>query len=471
MINRFLSWIKEAINKMLGQTTVKQALKIDIAISSQMAEALSKWSLMYSNQADWLSDDIKSLNLPSAIAGEIARSVTIEMEVTISGSPRADFLTLQFAKVLPKLRQMVEYGCAKGGLMMKPFVTKTGIDVDFVQADCFYPVAFDTSGNITACVFADQKQIGDSFYTRLESHQMTANGCEIINKAFKSTGRESLGNEVPLNSVGAWANLTPQATIKGISQPLYAYFRFPMANNIDPTSPLGVSCYSRATELIEQADKLWSNLIWEFESGKRAIYVDQLAFKKDETTGKTILPNKRLYVPMDVPGSNLGDGNKLFEAWTPEFREASIKSGLDAILKRIEYNCGLAYGSISDPQTVEKTATEIASTKQRSQATVTDTQKSLQSSLEQLISAMDIWATLYTLAPAGSFTTAYDFDDSIVVDHDAQIMQDRQTVTMGGMPIYIFLMRNYGLSEEDAKLWVSENQSEKPADTLFAPVK
>ena len=415
-----------------------------------MAEALQKWAMMYENKAEWLSNDIKSLNLPAAIAGEIARAVTIEMKVDIAGSARADFLKAQFDKVLPRLRQMVEFGSAKGGLMLKPYPNGKNIDIDFVQADQFVPVSFDANGNITSCVFADQRQIGNEYFTRLEYHAMTPAGCEIRNSVYKSQTKDTLGQIASFDVIDAWKDIQPEATITGIDKPLYAYFKFPLANNIDPTSPLGVSCYARAVDLIEDADKLWSNLMWEFESGKRAIYVDVLAFEKD-ANGKPKLPDKRLYRTLDTTGSNIGDGNKLYEGWTPEFREASIQSGLNSILRQIEFNSGLAYGTLSDPQNIDKTATELKITQQRSYATITDTQKSLQDAIEQLLYAMDIWVTIYKLAPAGTYTATYDFDDSVITDKDVQILQDKQTVSLGAMPKYIYLMRNYKLDEATAR--------------------
>jgi A118 family predicted phage portal protein len=466
MFQKIMQWIREVFRKMIGQSTLKQALKLDVAISSEMANALSVWSLMYQNQASWLNGFVKSLNLPASIAGEIAKAVTIEMDVEITGSARADFLSKQFERILPKLREQVEKGCAKGGLMFKPYIDGKNIAVDYVQADMFYPVGFDSSGNIIACVFADQRTVGEKHYTRLEYHAMTEGGCEIRNLAFKSDSREYLGQQVELGEVDAWKDLAPQATITGIDRPLFAYFRFPLANNIDPTSPLGVSCYSRAVELIEEADKLHSNLIWEFESGKRAIYVDSLAFNKDKN-GNPILPDKRLYRTLETSGSNIGEANKLFEAWTPEFREASIKSGLDAILKRIEYNCGLAYGTLSDPNVEAKTATEVTTTRQRSFATVVDTRKALQTALEQLLWAMDIWATLSNKAPKGAYSTAYDFDDSVIVDKDSQMMQDRQDVGAGLMAKYEYRMRNYGEDEATARAKIKEIQGEMQTEASF----
>lgn len=459
MFTKILEWIREVFRKMIGQSSIKQTLGVDVAISAPMAEALQLWARMYQNDAPWLSKDVHSLNLPAAIAGEIARAVTIEMSAEVSGSARAAFLQQQLDKIMPKLRQMVEVGSAKGGLMIKPYTDGKEIAVDFVQADQFYPVTFDANGNITACIFADQRTIGDAYYTRLEYHTMTQAGCEIRNVAFRSTAKDMLGQQVPLTVVDDWASLLPEATITNIERPLFAYFRFPMANNIDPTSPLGVSCYARAVDLIKDADAQWSDLLWEFESGQRALYVDLLAFGKDKD-GKPVLANKRLYRQIDGGGAD----DAMFQDWTPTLREQNILNGLDAILRKVEFACGLAYGTLSNPATVDKTATELKMSQQRSYATVTDTQKALETALNDLLYAMDVWATLGNLAPRGSYQAVYDFDDSVVTDKELQMAQDRQTVTMGGMPLYIFLMRNYGLDETTAKRWVSEKQAETPAD-------
>ncbi len=449
MFQKILTWIRGVIDKMLNTSSVKSAMHVDVAISGLMAEALQLWMYMYDNRASWLNNEVKTLNLPASIAGEIARATTIEMKVTIDGSPRADYLAGQFANVLPRLRTMVEFGAAKGGLMFKPYINGKSISVDYVQADQFYPAAFDANGNITSCIFSDQRTVGDKFYTRMEYHRMTPAGCEIKNVVFKSSSRDALGQQVQLTEVDAWADLLPEAVITDIDKPLFAYFKYPAANNIDTTSPLGVSCFSRAVELIQQADEQWSSLIWEFESGKRAIYVDELAFGKDARTGLPVLPNKRLYRTLGQ-GGQVSD-EEMFHEWTPEFREASILSGLDAILKRIEFVCGLAYGTLSDPQSVDKTATEIKISRQRTYATITDTQKSLQEALEQLLYAMDIWATIGNLAPQGLYQTAYDFDDSVIVDKDLQFQQDMRLVTSRLMSDIEFRMRNFGETEQQAK--------------------
>ena len=448
---------------MLNTSNVSSALHVDIAISPLMTAALQQWSLMYINQAGWLNAEIKSLGLPAAIAGELARAATIEMDVEISGSARAVWLYEQIDRIYPKLREQVEYGVAKGGLMLKPYPVGKNIAVDYVQADCFYPVSFDANGRITACVFSDTRVIGKYYYTRLEYHQLEGNVCWITNSAYKADGPNTLGRPCPLTEVTDWAELQEERGIENVDRLLVGYFRNPGANNIDPTSPLGVSGYSRAVELIQQADTLWAQLIWEFESGKRAVYAGTDAFNSG-ADGKPILPDKRLYRTLHSTG-DIGQGGKLFEAWTPEFRNAAIQSGLDAILKKIEFNCGLAYGTISDPNTVDKTATEIIASKQRSAATVVDTQKALENALEDVLYAMDVWASLGNLAPAGPYEAAYTFDDSIVTDHITQFAQDSQALGLQVMSKVKFLMRNYGLTEEMARAEIAEIQAENAGGT------
>jgi A118 family predicted phage portal protein len=462
MFQKILSWIRDWIGKMIGKQTIKQAMKLDIAISTPMAEALTLWSQIYENKSPWLSNDVTSLNLGAAIAGEIARSVTIEMEAEFTGSTRSKYLEEQFERVMSKLRHQVEYGAAKGGLIFKPYASDDQVLVDFVQADQFYPVEFDPDGNITSVVFADQRHIGQEYFTRLEYHAMTEDGCEIVNQAYRSNNPDTLGQSVPLDSVDDWATIEPEATITGIDKPLFAYFRYPLANNIDTSSPLGVSCYSRATELIKQADVQWSDLLWEFESGRRALYLDELAFGKD-ANGKPLLPHKRLYRTLET-GSTEGD---LYKEWSPDLRNAAIESGLDTILKKIEFNCGLAYGTLSDPQNIDKTATEIKASKQRTYSTIVDTQKALRDALEHLIWAMDTWATIGGLASAGSYDVSFVFDDSVVVDRDTQFQQDLRLVAQGLMSKAEFRMRNFGEKEEVAMEQLAKVEAERSAAGLF----
>lgn len=470
MFQRILSFIRDWINKMLSTSNVKQALKIDVAISSTMATALELWMNIYNNQAGWLSADVQSLNLGAAIASELARAVTIEMKAEVSGSARGDFLNEQLKQVINTIRTNTEYCVAKGGLWFKPYIKGGQIAIDYVQADQGYPVAFDANQNMTAAVFADQRVIKGKYYTRLEFHQLTGPGYQIINSAWVSDDKNSLGRQIPLTEVDDWAELEEQALILNVDKPLFAYFKMPFANNIDVTSPLGVSIFSRAAQsasgkcLLQQADELWSNFLWELESAKRALYVDPTALEKNSTTSNPQLGAKRLYRTLSMSS---GVDEEFFKEWSPTIREVNILNSLDAVLRRIEFNCGLSYGILSNPESQALTATEIVNSKQRYYSNVVDVQKSLQAALENLLYAMDVWVTLGNLAPRGTYTAVFDFSDSVVADDALQFTQDQQAVTMNAMPKVEFLKRNYKLDDATAADWVARAKAENPAPSFF----
>ena len=49
-----------------------------------------------------------------------------------------------------------------------------------------------------------------------------------------------------LGTVSGWEQITPEIHIQNVERPLFGFFKVPMANNIEPESPLGVSIYSGA---------------------------------------------------------------------------------------------------------------------------------------------------------------------------------------------------------------------------------
>lgn len=465
MWNKILEWIR-GVFKMLNLAGVKQAFGIEPALSQNMQNAIAQWAAMYENRAEWLNADIRSLGVPSAIAAEVSRAVTIEMEMELSGGARANYLTEQMNPVLKEIRKNTEYALAKGGMIFKPYMQNGNLIVDYIQADQFYPVEFDGNGKITACVFVYQIQRGETYYTRLEFHRLTETELTIINTAYSSKSKETLGTKISLTNVPEWADLEPEAQLSGIVKPLWGHFKPPLANNIDVTSPLGVSVYSRAVDLIKRADEIYSNFLWEVESGKRALYVERTAFGKDEN-GKDKIPDRRLYRLIDLQASI--DKPGLFQDWSPTIRQADLLASLDAQLKRIEFSCGLAQGTISDPNTVALTATEIKMSKQRTYALIVDTQKALEDALNDLLYAMDVWATILSLAPRSAYSSMWHWDDSVVSDHEAQFLQDSQAVGLAVMPKSVFLERNYKLDEATAAAWLARVSAENAQVTEFFP--
>jgi len=449
MFQKLISWMRGVFSKMLHISDAKRALKVDVAISSDMQMAIDTWAQMFQEKAAWLNPNTQSLGLPAAIAGEIARLVTVEMESKVEGSARADYLQAEYQVVLDGLRVNAEVAAAGGGLVFKPYVDGEHIAVDCVPAWRFLPTAFNSRGEVTGAVFVEQVTKGKTYYTRMEQHQLTDGGYTIRNQAFKSFSNSDIGTQCGLAEVDEWADLEPELIIKykdgtapeGV---LFSYFKIPFANNIDSESPLGVSVYSRAVGLIEQADKQYSRILWEYEGSELAIDATEGALKSNKLPER----RKRLFRELDIDQGTSGD---LYSVFSPEIRDSSLFTGLDKLLKRIEFNCYLSYGTLSDPQAVDKTAEEIKSSKQRSYSAVCDIQKSLEKALEHLVWVMDLYATMFQLAPRGEYEVAFTWGDGIMENTEVEFARRKMLADSGFLKPEKLIAWYFGVSEEEAK--------------------
>ncbi len=413
-------------------------------------ENIKLWAELYAGRAPWLSPRVKSLGLPAAICSEIARLTTIELRSEVSGGQRGAFLDKAYQQVLSDIRRQVEYGCAKSGLIFKPYVKNGGLAVSCVQADCFFPMGYDGSGNLTDVVFLDSLEEGGKVFYRLERHKI-GEPYVITNQAFSADRKGELGREIALSDVPAWQGIQPKVSLSGVRSPLFGYFRFPGANPENPHSVHGVAAFSKAINLIREADKQYSRLLWEFESGERALYVSEHAFRRDKD-GRLSLPDQRLYRALSL---DMGEKD-LFEDYSPAFREEAILRGLDAILRKVEFHCGLAYGALSDVQQTNKTAEEIRASEQRSYATVCDVQKALRNALSGLVAAMDSLATLYHLAPEGAYAISFEFDDTIAADRKTEFSEKLELLNKGVLKPWELRMWYLGEDEQTAKAKVDE---------------
>ncbi len=423
--------------------------------SDKMMEAIDLWLEMFGGNAPWLNDNHQSLGLPSIIASEIARQVTLEMEVNITGSPMADFLTEQFDQVIKDIRPNTEYACAGGGIVFKPYIYQNGITTEIIHANAFYPVEFNNAQKITAAYFIYRHWEGRKVYSRLEKHKLEGTTYTIENTAYVSATDDALGKQCQLNEVTEWAEIEPVVTINDIEAPLFAYFKIPLGNAVDMRSPLGVSVYARAVGLIHEADKQFQRLMWEYEGGELAIDASEDAFRR--VNGEPMLPEgkERLYRTNNLDAATT-NGDSLMKEWAPSLRDSNYMSGLNRLLIQIEDSCCMSRGSLSDPSEVAKTATEIKIMKQRTYATITDIQKSLQTALEELAYAMYCLAVLYDLSSDGNYEMKFVWDDSVIVDAEAERIRDQQQVSQGLMLPWEYRVKWYGEDEATAKQRLSE---------------
>jgi len=554
--------IKEKIQKMLEPKAIEQAVRVAPTISAKMFNAITLWSDMYEDNPPWLKNPDKddptrvvSLGLPSLIASEKARLATLEMEseittpvkevekenpdyqppsideatgvismgvgettikedVPIGNTDRAEFLNEQYKVLKKHIRRQVEYGIAKGGLVIKPYIVlhddfgkdttstdskgvtveqskaenvsynskkrhtdnnldaetknkyKAHFEYDFIQADNFYPLSFNANGDMVEAAFIQRRIDKHFIYSRLEYHKLEGRTITVKNFAYKKENNEmngvtrsehlevDLGKEVPLTEVPEWSDLRPEVTIENVDRLLFAYFKMPEANTVDTNSPLGVSAYSRVVNLIKDADYQYSRLLWEYEGGELAIDVDRDALKLETDANGNDMTKLPIMQQRLFRKVDL-NAEDTYQVFAPELRDASMTNGLNTILMRIEDATGLSRGTISgDPQfisTEAKTATEMKILKQRSYSTNADIQQALEDALKETIYVMDVYASLYEVTTEGKYEVSFEWDDSILVDSESELTKRLQLINAGLASKLEVRMWYFGETENQAK--------------------
>ena len=380
-------------------------------VSQVMTERIAFWDSCYRGKADWIDGDrVISLRLEKSITREFANVTLNEMTLKISDKRLDEICKKALAG---NLNKNLQRGLATRGLILKPLADNT---VQFIAANAYIPLREDVNGRYTDIIFPEFKQIGDRFYTRLERHTLTDGRLTITNTAYASGTANVLGRKIPLSYVDEWKNYAPQVSFP-VDRMIFGQFSVPLDNTIDD-DPNGVSIFEDGINLIKKADIQFGRLDYEFMSAERKIHAD-MSMVKPEGAGKYHLPD--IYVDIN------GDKDDFYQEFSPALRQDGFIAGLEEIKRGIEFSVGLAYGDLSNPQYVEKTATEVNVAKIRKRNTVDKIQKQLKVCLEDFVFAVAFYNRLTT----SGYEFSCDFKDSILNDEASEREEDRKDLANG----------------------------------------
>lgn len=426
---------------MFTKTEIEKAFDVEI-ISSEMKDHIREWDLMFRNTPPWLNKEegITTLGLPPLIAKELSNQTTLELVSTIADY---DDLNIDYQLLIEQVPQITEFVVAKGGVMLKPFAIDNDVFVAVYQPERFDITAVNALNQPVGVVFTDTHQQGRTTYTKLEYHNYDAKTKKetIRHLAFR---KEDNGSQVqvPLSSTPLWGNLLDEVTALGLDRPLFTYYKTPIVQTVDYDSPLGISYYAKCSNLIQHADELYSEMLWEYEGSTLRIFADETLIPTENFNGKL----KKLFVKL-MPGGGVDATTPPIEPFSPDIRFDAFASGIDTILKQIEDSIGLSRGTLSSEVSEARTATEIKILKQRTFATITGNQKALRIALENTAYAMYYYK--YN-RQAEKLDVSFDPDDSIVSDKDKDIEQAQLEVSSGLRSKMSYLMTVRKLTEQEA---------------------
>jgi A118 family predicted phage portal protein len=448
-------------------TEVAKIFGKNILAYTQTRQAIDLWCDMYFDRAPWLSENLKSLNIASSIASEVARLVCLKLKSKITPKQLSakeikepnnpdesqpdeeqiledNPINNEYQKFLEALKFNIELACAYGGIVFKPIMIDNELVVSVIPQNQFFPLTIQGNGKIIESILIETNLVDNNYYTLIEHRKFDAqkHSETIEYHVFVSKNQNTLGNEIDPKSTDVFDIKQEKIILNNLNFPLIEYFKMPFNNNIEINCPIGVSIYSKAVSLIKDADNQYSNYLWVYDASVPVLYADPVAIKHYINGHIPVLPKTQHRILKDF------DKKDAFNIWNPELRDTSYANGLNTILRKIEFLCGLSYNTLSDADEKELTATEIVSSKQRSYGTINEIQKRLEKSLERIANIIAIFFN----DTMQNYDISFDWEDSVIIDIEKQKTIFQQEISMGIKQPWEYRVAFEGETEEEAKL-------------------
>ena len=451
---------------MIFKKQAEEDFNIQAAEFPEMESLINRCANIYRGAPEWLDDknNIKTINFAKSVCSETARLATLAIGIQIDGSARATWLQGQIDKVYFQIRHWVEYGCAYGTVFIKP--NGESLDV-FTPADVMI-VDYDNQ-EIKGIIFKDSYIVGRKYYTRLEYHRFVETTIDdvttypyyVSNRAYVSKSPQSIGDKIDLKQT-KWADLmadTPpilKANGEKLDGPLYGVLRTPQANNVDISAPLGLPIFAEAIEELKDLDIAYSRNAKEILDSKRTVLADDRLLMPSGSPVSTMTPQamERRCLEMSLPDyvKNVfgQDEKEFYREINPILNTDTRIAGINAILSQLGYKIGFSNGYfVFNESSGIQTATGVEAEQQRTVQFVKDVRDKLESCLDEVIYALNVYADLYGLAPVGAYEVNYDFGDILYVREN-----DRarwwQYVTTGKVPAWMYFVKFEGMTKDEA---------------------
>lgn len=490
MFRKIIDLMKGGLHKLGLYSDIKKLTDHkDISIDDYFYEHITNWKQLYAgyfkDHHDYKGFNIDkghydaqrhSLKMPKVVSEELATiiynekcQINVSQETSEEGSTDKlqEFIedVLKRNKFNTKFPDFIEKMFALGGGVLKPYVNSNNeLSIQFVTADAFLPISYTSTGEVKEGVFIAEIIKGDKKYTHLEWHMYDDAGVYTIKHELYKSDKSSSDIGVKVSITELYPDMTiDEFMFPGITRTLFVYLKPNISNNIDISSPLGISIYANSLDTLKAIDIAFDSFIREFRLGKKRIMVPYQALRTitDPKTGR----QSRYFDANDEVfqgfKSESPEQDKIADL-SVELRVEEHVSAINAMLNLLSMQTGFSPGAFSfDGQSV-KTATEVVSensktfrTKQAHEVVIEDALKHLIRSIIELADAFDI--ENYT---DKEYEVSIQFDDSIAQDRTADSAFYLSMVSGKLMSQKKAMMLQFGYTEQEADDEIAQIKAE-----------
>lgn len=332
---------------------------------------------------------------------------------------------------------LYEDGTVKGGT----------IKLNYVDAECFYPLTVDNKIVVEAA-FAGENLVKGRKQTTLVMFLMENGTYKSETHVFNENGEE----KKELAVTARMGDVKP-----------FAVMRNAEVNNIDNMIGYGKPKIWDNIPYFKALDILFNVLYGDLDKSDKLLLINDMIIKYDKD-GNPITPSEQAKKIFVMLGEKLPDQKELIQEYNPTIRVEEITKAFELVLSLLSMSFGYGTKKYSFENGQIKTATEYAGERQDQLQELNRQRKQAISYIRDICRAIMWYSNTY-------MGTSYDieaditieFDDSYIQDKESELERKRNDAMSFDIPKLTiwYLMDAYNLTEEEATQLVEEKQEQE----------
>lgn len=324
------------------------------------------------------------------------------------------------------------------------------IKVSFINAKKIRPITFE-DGDITECAFI---KVGNKC-TTIAVHLKDADGTyKIHNIVCDGDSEDALSIREDDYYI-----FDTKSTL-----PWFYVFRPNIANNIDINSPLGISIFANAIDLLKEIDIVFDSYQNEFVLGRKRIFINARSATITRNGEEVEVFDSNDVAFYVLPEAESDDG-VFIKNDTQELRVSEHETALQNLLNLYSYACGFGTNHYKFNGGSIATATQVVSENSDLFRNLKKHEIIIEEALRTIVKAIIYAVNTFTGERMSDGDIQIRFDDSIIEDKQGEMANDRLDVSMGVMSKAEFRAKWYNEDLETAQRKLDEMSSMTIADT------
>lgn len=319
-----------------------------------------------------------------------------------------------------------------------------GVDIKLLRYDArsILPLSWDDNG-ISECAFVSRTYIDGKECHELQTHVLGERGTYVIRtRIFESESSEEIFPD--------W--LLPEFDT-GVDTPPFAIIRPALDNVYAEGTYMGQSIFADAVDAIKGVDNAFDSMQREIDATKVKVFMSAFLFDMERSEDGTVSPipmspEETIIMKVDSVATDT-----MYEVFSPPIRTQELADALNVALAELGDLTGFGQDYFRyDKAGGLRTATEVSASNSAFMRNIRKHENDLKPQLERFLACMLACQRLFNAWPVPEECEVHvDFDDSIIQDTDSEKARMLAEVSAGIVPKWMYLVRFYAMSEEEAK--------------------